>query len=267
MTAGGPERAVAAHGTRTGASGAAPLSRIIAVLVRQELRIAARRGESLLITFAVPLGILLLGGGIVPLSEDGRAVDTLLPGTITLAVIGAAMVALGIATAYERLYGVLKRLGGSPAGPGAVVAAKAGAIIVVQLVQLALLVGAAWLVLDWRPGPGASPVVVLVALLLGTTAFAGLGLLLAATIRAEATIAVTNLLFLVFLAVGGIVVPLDRLPDPIAAVAAVLPAAPLAQALGIGLGTGAGDAIGPLVLLGGWATVLGAAAARRFRWD
>jgi ABC-2 type transport system permease protein len=247
---------------------AAPRARIVASLVRQELRIALRRGESLLITFAIPVGILLLaglavggGGGNAPVA------NTLLPGTIALAVVGAALVALGIATAYERLYGVLKRLGGSPAGRGSVVTAKTMAIVIVETVQLVLLVGAAWIVLEWRPGPGASPLIVVLALVLGTTAFAGGGLLLAATIRAEATIAVTNLLFLVFLALGGIIVPLDRLPDPVATVAAVLPAAPLAEALGIGFGTEQGDPLGPLSLLAGWAILLGGLAARRFRWD
>jgi ABC-2 type transport system permease protein len=239
---------------------------MVAALVRQELRIALRRGESLLITFAIPVGILLLGGFALG-GDDGGSVDSLLPATITLAIAGAAMVALGISTAYERLYGVLKRLGGSPAGTGVVVAAKTGAIVIVEAVQLLLLLGAAWVVLGWRPGADWSPAVVLVALVLGTVAFAGVGLLLAATIRAEATIAVTNLLFLLLLALGGIVVPIERLPEPVAAIAAALPAAPLAHALGIGLGTATGDALGPLALLAGWAAVMGLAAARRFRWD
>lgn len=245
---------------------AAPLPRMVAALVRQELRIAVRRGESLLITFAIPVGILLIGG-VALAGDEAGAVDRLLPATITLAIAGAAMVALGISTAYERLYGVLKRLGGSPAGTGAVVAAKTGAIVIVESVQLLLLVGAAWVALGWRPGPDWSPVVVVAALVLGTVAFAGIGLLLAATIRAEATIAATNLLFLLLLSLGGIVVPLERLPEPVAAVAAALPAAPLAHALDIGLGTAGGDALGPLTLLAGWALVLGVAAARRFRWD
>lgn len=244
----------------------APVPRMVGALVRQELRIAVRRGESLLITFAIPVGILLLGGFALAGDEAGAA-DTLLPATMTLAIAGAAMVALGISTAYERLYGVLKRLGGSPAGTDVVVAAKTGAIVIVETVQLLLLVGAAWTVLGWRPGPDWSPVVVVAALMLGTVAFAGIGLLLAATIRAEATIAVTNLLFLLLLSLGGIVVPLERLPEPLAAVAAALPAAPLAHALGIGFGTATGDPAGPLVLLAGWAAVMGIAAARRFRWD
>ena len=58
-----------------------------------------------------------------------------------------------------------------------------------------------------------------VALLLGTLAFAGLGLLLAGTLRAEATLAVANGLFLAFLLLGGIVLPVADLPGPLAALA------------------------------------------------
>ncbi len=105
------------------------------------------------------------------------------------------------------------------------------------------------------------------ALILGTAAFAGFGLLLAGTLRAEATLALANLLFLVCLVLGGIVVPLDRLPDGVAAVAGLLPPAALTQALALGLGHAAGDPAPVLALLAGWAVVLVALAAWRFRWD
>ena len=104
------------------------------------------------------------------------------------------------------------------------------------------------------------------ALALGTVAFAGLGLLMAGTLRAEATLALANLLFLVALVVGGIVVPLDRLPDPVASVAGILPPALLDRLLEIGLGAG-GDPGGVLALLAGWAVLLAALAAWRFRLD
>ena len=246
--------------------------RMLAVLVRQELRIAARRSESLLITFAIPVGLLLMGGFAfgrngVAATDGGIGTDTLLPGAIALAIVGAALVALGIATAYERAYGVLKRLGGSPAGRGMVVASKTLSIVSIESVQVALLIGAAWFVLGWRPAGDVSPALVGAALVLGTTAFAGAGLLLAATIRPEATIAVTNLVFLVFLALSGAIVPLDGMPDAIAAIAGALPAAPLATLLGIGLGASTADPVLPLLVLTGWAAILGVLAARRFRWD
>ncbi|MEW6223402.1 MAG: ABC transporter permease [Chloroflexota bacterium] len=238
-------------------------------LAGYELRLVLRRGEGLLITFVIPAGVLLVfsafdtGGG----TSTGRPVDRLLPGSIGLAVIAAALVSLAISTGFERQYGVIKRLGGSPAGAGVVVAAKTAAVVVVELVQLALLVGIAALALDWAAGPGASVVLVMASLVLGTVAFAGLGLLMAGSLRAEVTLALANLLFLVFLVLGGIVLPVERLPGVVASVAEVLPAAALTRALGIGLGTVPGDATEPVVLLAAWAIVLATLAARRFRWD
>jgi len=247
---------------------AAPSWRIVLALTLHELRLAARRGESLLATFIVPASILLFFGGLGVLpTGTATPVDFVLPGTMALAVIAASLVALGIATAYERAYGVLKRLGGSPASRGMVVTGKIFATLIVEAVQAVLLVALASVVLGWRPGDGAEVAVVASALVLGTAAFAGLGLLLAGTLRAEATLALANGLFLVSLLIGGIVVPIGRLPEPLADVARALPGAALADALRIGLGAVAGDPTPALLLLAGWALILVTAAAWRFRWD
>jgi ABC-2 type transport system permease protein len=240
---------------------------MVGVLAANELRLALRRGESLLITFVIPLGVLLVFSAFdVSGGAGGRPVDRILPGAITLAVIAAAMVSLAIATGFERSYGVIKRLGGSPAGTSALVAAKTTGVVVIELVQLALLVGVAGLVLGWTPGPSPSAPLLVASLVLGTIAFAGLGLLMAGTLRAEATLALANLLFLVSLVIGGVVLPLDRLPGGVAAVAGVLPPALLDGLLTMALGEG-GDPTEPLALLGAWAVVLAGLAARRFRWD
>jgi len=237
-------------------------------LAAYELRLVVRRGEGLLVTFVIPAGVLLVfsvfdtSGG----TATAPPVDRLLPGSIALAIIATSMVSLAISTGYERSYGVIKRLGGSPAGSSVVIAAKAAAVVVVELGQLVLLIGVAAGVLGWTAGPGASVPLVLVALVLGTLAFASLGLLMASTFRAEATLALANLLFLVALVLGGIVLPLDRLPAQVEAVAHVLPAAALTASMGVGL-SGVGNATGPMLVLAAWAVVLTVLAARRFRWD
>lgn len=243
--------------------------RMALALAAFEFRLVLRRGEGLLVTFVIPAGVLLVfsafdtSGGLV----SGPPVDRLLPGSIGLAIIAASLVSLAISTGFERQYGVIKRLGGSPAGSGVVVAAKTASVVIVEVVQMVLLVGIASLALGWHAGPAASPALTMAALVLGTVAFAGLGLLMAGTLRAEATLALANLLFLVALVLGGIVLPVERLPGAVASVANVLPAATLTRTLGIGLGTVAGDATEPLVLLAGWAVLLAVLAARRFRWD
>jgi ABC-2 type transport system permease protein len=233
-----------------------------------ELRLTARRGENVLVTLVIPVVVLLFFAsvGIFP-TGAGRPVDFLLPGTLALAVIATSLVNLGIATAYERNYGVLKRLGGSPLMRGGLLIAKMSAVLVVEIAQVVLLIVIAVAALGWRPGAGASPLLFVAGLLLGTLAFAGLGLLLAGALRAEATLALANGLFIAFLLLGGIILPVTDLPGPLAAVASILPAAALADAFRVALGSADGNAVGPLLILGGWAVASVGLAARTFRWE
>jgi ABC-2 type transport system permease protein len=242
--------------------------RMALALAAYELRLTLRRGEGLLITFVIPVGVLLvfsafdMSGG----TSTGNAVDRMLPGSMALAIIAAALVSLAISTAFERSYGVIKRLGGSAAGTSVLVASKTVSVILVEIVQILLLLAIAIGLLGWVAGPTVSAPLVAAGLLLGTIAFAGLGLLMAGTLRAEATLALANLLLLVSLVLGGIVVPVDRLPPAVASVAHDLPAASLTQVLTVGLG-GSGDATESLAILAGWAVLFAVLAARTFRWD
>ncbi len=247
-------------------SEAAPLHRAVVAQSAMELRLTARRGENVLVTIVIPAAVLLFFGSVPVLDlGTGPAVDILLPGVLALAVIATSLVNLGIATAYERSYGVLKRLGGTPLPRGGLVGAKIGAVLAVEALQVALMVVIAVL-MGWSPGTGWSPALVIVALLLGTLAFAGLGLAMAGALRAEATLALANALFLVFLLLGGVVVPVDRLPGPAAAIASLLPAAALSDALRVALGAG-GEALGPMAVLVAWGIGATAVAAATFRWE
>jgi ABC-2 type transport system permease protein len=248
-------------------SRAAGPARSVAALTRMELQLTARRGENVLVTLIIPVAVLLFfaGTSIIPLAT-GPVVEFLLPGSLALAIIAASLVNLGIATAYERSYGVLKRLGGSPLPRWGLIAAKALAILVLEIVQVIVLVVAAATVLAWSPGPGWSPWLVVLGLVLGTLAFAGLGLLMAGTLRAEATLALANGLFLAFLMLGGIVLPIDHLPSGLQPFAALLPSTALSDVFRVAL-SGSGDATGPALLLAAWAVAATVLAARTFRWD
>lgn len=246
---------------------ASPLAVTIAQ-TEMELRLTARRGENVLVTIIIPVVVLLFFASVSVLpTGSGPAVDFLLPGTLALAIIATSLVNLGIATAYERNYGVLKRLGGSPLTRGGLVAAKIGAVVVVELAQVILLVVIATLVLGWHPGPDTSPPLFAAAFLLGTLAFGGFGLLLAGALRAEATLALANGLFVAFLLLGGIVVPVAELPDPMAALAGFLPAAALADVFRVALGSGDADAARGLAILAAWGIGAVALAIRTFRWE
>ena len=233
---------------------------------RVELLLTLRRGESVLVTLVVPTLLLLFFGSVAVLPTDmGRPVDFLLPGILALAVMSSGMVSLGIATAFERHYRVLKRLGGTPLSRPALLAAKIVAVLVIEAVQITLLLAVAGLVFDWRPS--GSIALALIGVLLGTAAFGGLGLWMAGALRAEATLAVANGLYLIFLLLGGIIFPLSALPGLLGGPAHVLPAAALADVLRASLAPGAPVSIGSLALLGGWAVATPLAAALTFHWE
>jgi ABC-2 type transport system permease protein len=246
-----------------------PASPLAATLAqsRMELRLSARRGENVLVTVIIPALVLVFfaTAGVLP-TPAGRPVDFLLPGSIALAIIATSLVNLGIATAYERHYGVLKRLGGSPLTRGGLLVAKMAAVLIVELLQVVLLVGIAVAALGWTPGTGTNPALLIGVVLLGTVDFAGLGLLMAGGLRAEATLALANALFVGAVLIGGIILPIDHLPEPLAVVAGLLPAAALSDALRAALGGGQ-DPMQPLVILALWGAGSVGLAARTFRWE
>jgi ABC-2 type transport system permease protein len=234
--------------------------RALLAQLRVELILTMRRGESLLITIVVPVVLLIFFGAVAATPPD-----FLVPGLLALAVMSTSMVSLGIATAYERYYGALKRLLGSPLPRISLIAAKTLSVLVIELVQVTILVSIARLMFGWMPS-GSLPEA-MAALILGSAAFAGLGLLMAGSLRAEATLAVANGLYLVFLLLGGFILPIDRLPGAIGTVAHALPAAALTDAARGALSgpNAAQGALGPLALLAAWAVVTLGAAALTFR--
>src|SRR5437660_8065369 len=195
--------------------------RAVLAQARVELALTLRRGESVLLSIGIPVLLLAFFSTVDVLPTDRRhPVDFLAPGVLALAVMSTAMVGLGIATGFERQYGVLKRLGSTPLGRPALLTAKTAAILVVEVVQVAVLVPVA-LALGWDPSGGV--LAALGAVLVATVAFAGLGLLMAGTLRAEMTLAAANGLYLLLLLLGGMVVPLARLPGWLRALAPGLP--------------------------------------------
>jgi ABC-2 type transport system permease protein len=232
--------------------------------VAAEVRMTLERGETLLVTLGIP-AFLLVFFSLVHVLPTGQRhpVNFLAPGVLALAVMSTAMVSLGIATGFERSYGVLKRLGSTPLGRPRLLAAKIVAILAVEAVQIVVLVAVA-VALGWRPHPAAG--LALVAELLATVAFAGIGLAMAGALRAEINLALANALYIVLLLIGGIVFPLGRLGG-FAGFARLLPAAALSDALHPTLGLGAGVPAEAWTVLGAWAVVAPVVAAVTFRWE
>jgi ABC-2 type transport system permease protein len=239
-------------------------TRAISAQARAELLLQMRRGENAIVTLAVPLGVLIFFSKVDAVTTDfSDPVDFLVPGVLALSVMAAAMVSLGIATGFERRYGVLKRLGSTPLSRGGLLTAKTATVLLLEVIQFVLVIatGAA---LGWNMTGGVFAALAL--LLLGTIAFAGIGLLMAGTLRAEANLAASNALFLVLLFLGGMAYPLDKLPGVVEDFAKLLPAAALSETVRAVL-TAKPFPGGELVVLVIWAVAAPVLAARSFRWE
>jgi ABC-2 type transport system permease protein len=223
-----------------------------------------RNGEQLLLALVIPL-LALIGGtlvSIVTLPEP--RVDAVVPAVLVLAVLSSAFTSQAITTGFDRRYGVLKRLAAAGVGRAQLIAGKCAATLAVIAGQFVIL-GAAGLLLGWRPE--GSPVWVLVITLLGTATFIGLALLLGGTLRAEAVLAVSNLLWLVFVLVGGVIVPLDQSAAALRTIGELTPAGAMSQALRAVLQDGAAPSAYSILVLVGWIVVGWAATVRWFRWQ
>jgi ABC-2 type transport system permease protein len=250
------------------APGAGPLPRMVRAQSTLELRTMLRNGEQLLLTLIIPVLLLLAFGRADVFSVgSGSRIGFIVPGILALAVMSTAFTSQAIATGFERRYGVLKRLGATPLSRRGLIAAKTVTVLVVEVAQTALVlaVGAAS---DWRPVASPAAVVwVPLLLLAGTAAFSGLGLLMAGTLRPEATLAGANLLYLIMLGLGAVLFPLTKFPAGARPVLRLLPADALADGMRSVLDHAGGLPGTDLLVLCVWAVAGIALAARTFRWD
>jgi ABC-2 type transport system permease protein len=255
-------------GTFTPRPGAAPLRRQVLAQASMEARLMVRNGEQLLLAVVIP--VLVLVGGVagahrIGIHFDERAIDALTPGVLALAVMSTAFTSLAIATGFERRYGVIKRLGSSPLPRSGLLMGKIGGLLVVELMQV-VVIGAVALVLDWQPRTSPAALAgALLALLLGAFAFASLGLFLAGALRAEATLAAANLVYLLLMAGGAVVLPADAYGGAGHALT-WLPSGALGEAMRAALTRG-DIAPGSLVVLTLWGVLGTVLTARTFSWE
>jgi ABC-2 type transport system permease protein len=242
--------------------------RALVAQTRAEVFMTLRRGETLLLTVGIPVLFLLFFSTVhVVSTPTAKAVDFFVPGILSLAVMSTAMVSLGIATGFERGYGVLKRLGSTPLGRPRLLGAKIITILAVEIVQAAILIPVG-LLLGWNPaGRGSDLLGAVGVVLLASVGFAGLGLFLAGILKAEVNLAASNGLYLVLLLLGGMIVPITKLPGGLASLAKALPADALSAGLHAALGEGSAVPALSWAVLAVWAVAAPLAAAATFRWE
>ncbi|MGD0555007.1 MAG: ABC transporter permease [Streptosporangiaceae bacterium] len=252
----------------TPAPGAAPMRAMIVAQATAETKSLLRNGEQLLLTLIIPV-LLLAAFSAEPLISfgSGTRVDWLTPGIIALAIMSTAFTSQAIATGFERRYGVLKRLGAEPLSQAGLITAKTLTVVVVELGQCVIITVVAF-ILGWSPDASAAAIVTVPLLVLaGTAAFSGLALLMAGTLRAEATLAAANLVYILLLGVGGVVFPLTKFPASARPFLELLPSGALSTGLRSVLEHGVVFPVGNFVTLLVWAAIGITLAARTFKWE
>lgn len=258
------------------ASTALPLKRhqLIWRQAQFDLRLTLANGEQLLLTVIVPLAVLLgltfaTGIDLGDSSSQLPRVTWALPGVITVAILSSAFASLAIATGFDRRSGSLLLLATTPLSRSDIVWARATATLVLVIGQvLALSIVAAFL--GWRPTGAVA--VALAVIILGTFSLAACAIAIAGILRAEATLAIANGVFLVLLVAGGTALPSSALPGPLAIAAAALPSGALGDALRLTMIETSLSTVWPAVLvpvgvLTAWLVVGGLVARRTFRWS
>ena len=227
-----------------------------------------RRGETLLLTIAIPVLLLVFFSlAHVTTSPTTHRVDFIAPGILALCVLSTSLVALSIATGFERSFGVLRRLHVTPLGRRRLISAKVAGVLVTEVLQVIVLSAVAF-ALGWHPRGGWSGAFEVVALLLlGSAGLAGIGLALAGRLRAEVNLAASNGLYLVLLLLSGIVVPVTSLPVPLQRIMIALPSGAMAEGLHRVLGLGVAPSGADWATLALWAVLAPLFAARTFRFD
>lgn len=248
------------EGTFHPAPGPARALRMLAAHTRIEALLTVRHGEQALLTLIIPLA-LLIGLSTLNIGElPEPRVDSVMPRIMALAVMSTAFTGQAIALGFDRRYGVIKRLSATALPRWTLISGRVLATLLVVALQTVVL-GVTALLLGWNPAPaGLLPALLL--LVLGTLAFGAAGVLIGGFFRAEIVLALANSIWFVLLLAGGLALPLDDLPGPLALVAGLLPSGALAESLDTTLVHGALPGLQPVAVLVGWGAAAGLIASR-----
>ena len=234
-----------------------------------ETKAMLRNGEQLMLNIAFPV-MALFGLRFTTFLDDYAAqlgttrIQLAVPGVLTLCVISTALSGQGIATGFDRRYGVLRFLSTTPLGRNGLILGKLIAVAAVICIQFALVCAVSF-GLGWQAEPFQLQRA-LTSMWVGGAAFTALGLLIAGTVRAEATLAIVNITWAILAAIGGVLVPVWAYAQPWQTIVTALPSGALGEALRADFYE-ASFSPWQHVLLIVWALVIGFAASRLFKWS
>jgi ABC-2 type transport system permease protein len=243
----------------------ASLTRRVLNQGRYEAGTMLRNGEQLVLMIVMPLlGLIALA--VTPILDGmgNSRINIATPGILALCALSTAFTGQGIATGFDRRYGVLRFLSTTPLGKAGLIAGKVIAVLVALAIQVVIISTVAAF-MGWRP-PLAGVLLGIPLLILGAVTFTALGLLIAGTVRPEATLAITNLGWILFAALGGIVLPSSKFSDTMAGIVDWLPSGALGTLMRAALLESRLDVFAIVILLA-WAVAGTVAAIKWFKWN
>ncbi len=239
--------------------------------LRTEQRLFWRNRESAIFTFLLPVVFFLMFGAIygkdrIENRYEGAAY--LEAGMIGYGVAATAFAGLAITLVIRRESGVLKRIRATPLPAAAYIAAVLGSTLVVFTLQAALIVVLGRTL--FGVGFPAQPLSLALALLLGASTFAALGLAISGAVRsAEGSSAVINIVYLPMAIISGTFFSTQSSPTFLRVIADVLPLTyftKLARHIMLD-GQTIWSQPGLVGAVAAWGVVGFVAALRAFRWQ
>lgn len=225
-----------------------------------EATLFLRHGEQLLLSFIIPLG-MLIAVATLPIIDDPDPLHKGFPLMLAIAAMSSGFTGQAISLAFDRRYGALKRTGASGVPSWTIIVGKILGVVAVSVLQL-LVLGTAALLLGWHT-TGSGAFYVICVFFLGVAAFTSLGMAMGGTLSSELVLGLANLMWIAL--IGAAALLLFRAPDNPSPAFQIVPSISLSDGI---LYASEGNCPGvQLIILLGWLIVGTAIATKWFRFS
>ncbi|MCS4535126.1 ABC transporter permease [Corynebacterium sp. HS2168-gen11] len=181
----------------------APILAMLRSQGRIEATLFLRHGEQLLLSFIIPL-CMLLAAATLPLLPDPKSLQAAFPVILAVAAMSSGFTGQAIALAFDRRYGALKRIGASGVPAKVIIIGKIIGLLIVATFQVCVLSLVAY-GLGWHVAmPGF--LLGLGVFFVGVASFTSLGMFMGGTLPSELVLGLANLIWVVFVGAASYVV-------------------------------------------------------------
>jgi len=209
--------------------------------------------------------------GVTPEAVSAQSldyIDFLAPGIVAMAIMQSGVYGLALFIVSSREKRILKRLHATPAGAAYILAGRIVPALLISLVQTGLLLALA--VFAFGVHIVGNMAILIVAALFGALVFISLGFFVSSVSRsADSAENLTGLVTFPMFFLGGVFIPIERLPQSVQILAYMMPLTYFSDALRQVMIRGAGFAqiAVDLGVLAAFAAVVFALAVKLFRWE